>query len=131
MEDFMKICVICKNHIEEKDLEYVTYFFCEKHSQYEADMYLEIHYSKSFLDSVTGSINPDYYKQGGLQPYEYLKMKLTSEQYEGWLLGDAMVYLSRYNHKHKGEEQLKDLKKAKWFLEKLIEAREKQREEKP
>lgn len=59
-------------------------------------------------------INPNYYKIGGIQPYEYLKMKLTPEQYEGWLLGDAMVYLSRYGYKHNSEsERLEDLKKAR------------------
>lgn len=70
-------------------------------------------------------INPDYYKQGGMEPYEYLKMKLTPDQYEGWLLGDLIVYLSSYNFKHDSLGQIEDIKKASWYLEKLIEFREK------
>lgn len=68
------------------------------------------------------SINPDYYKIGGIQPYEYLKMKLTQEQYNGWLLADCIVYLSRFNYKHDKSERIKDLEKARWFLDKLIES---------
>ncbi|HNC11756.1 MAG TPA: DUF3310 domain-containing protein [Cyclobacteriaceae bacterium] len=70
-------------------------------------------------------INPAYYKQGGLEPYQYLKMKLTPEQYEGWLLGDLIVYLSRYNFKHDALGQIEDIEKASWYLNKLIEFRKK------
>lgn len=63
------------------------------------------------------SINPNHYVFGGIETIEYLKAKLTPEEYRGFLKGNVLKYVSREAEKN-GEE---DLKKAKWYLNKLIE----------
>ena len=68
--------------------------------------------------------NPDHYKHGGIETIEYMKAKLTKEQFEGYLLGNVLKYVSRYRHK----DGVKDLKKAKWYLERLIEEKEEKHE---
>lgn len=71
-------------------------------------------------------INPDYYKVGGIEQIEYNRSRMTREQFEGWLLGDLMNYIGRYNHKFTGAEQVVDLKKAQWYLIELIKLKEAQ-----
>lgn len=71
-------------------------------------------------------INPDYYKVGGIEQIEYNRSRMTAEQFEGWLLGDLMNYIGRYNHKFTGLEQIVDLKKAQWYLIELIKLKEAQ-----
>ena len=61
--------------------------------------------------------HPNHYAAGGIEPIEYMKYKMTPEQFEGFLLGNIIKYTSRYQHKN----GLEDLKKARWYLDKLIE----------
>lgn len=63
------------------------------------------------------SINPNHYVFGGIETIEYLKAKLTPEEYRGFLKGNVLKYVSREAEKN----GLEDLKKAKWYLDKLIE----------
>lgn len=61
-------------------------------------------------------IKPNHYKEGGMEPIEYMRMKMTKEQLEGFCLGNVLKYVSRYQHKN----GIEDLKKAHWYLEELI-----------
>jgi hypothetical protein len=63
-------------------------------------------------------INPDHYKVGGIETIDYMKAKSTKEEFRGHLRLTALKYLSRYGHK---DNQLQELEKAKWYLDKLIE----------
>jgi len=63
------------------------------------------------------NINPDHYKFGGIETFDYLKAKLSPTQLAGFCKGNIIKYVSRADHKNKVE----DLKKAKWYLDKLIE----------
>lgn len=66
--------------------------------------------------------HPEHY--GGDTPYECVKVLrawLTPEQYEGFLRGNALKYLCRVGKK---DESRQELKKAKWYVEKLIETEE-------
>lgn len=67
--------------------------------------------------SEKDSINPNHYIFGGIETIEYLKAKLTPEEYRGFLKGNVLKYVSREAEKN----GLEDLKKAKWYLDKLIE----------
>lgn len=67
------------------------------------------------------NINPDHYKVGGIETWDYLKAKLSPTQLAGFALGNCLKYISRSNHKGKVE----DLRKAKWYLDKIIEELEK------
>ena len=67
--------------------------------------------------SENDSINPNHYVFGGIETIEYLKAKLTPEEYRGFLKGNVLKYVSREAEKN----GLEDLKKDKWYLDKLIE----------
>ena len=60
--------------------------------------------------------NPEHYKVGGIETFDYLKEKLSPSQLAGFCKGNIIKYVSRADHKNKVE----DLKKAKWYLDKLI-----------
>jgi len=59
---------------------------------------------------------PLHYNQGHIEAVEYIKQQLGSEvwaYYEGNVL--------KYIHRHRYKNGVEDLKKAKWYLDKLIE----------
>jgi hypothetical protein len=58
-----------------------------------------------------------YIETGGVECIEAIEAQLTTEEYEGYLRGNCVKYLWRW--KNKGGVQ--DLKKCKWYLERLIE----------
>lgn len=60
---------------------------------------------------------PTHYTFGGIETIDYLKAKMSSEMYEGFLLGNVLKYTSRYREKN-GRQ---DLEKARWYLNKLLE----------
>lgn len=62
------------------------------------------------------NINPNHYKVGGIETFEYLKAKLTKEELIGFCKGNIIKYISRSNHKENTEE---DLSKAKWYMDQL------------
>ena len=68
---------------------------------------------------MTDAINPDHYKVGGIEAIDYVKAKLSPEEYRGYLRGNALKYLSRAGHK---DDTTQDYKKAQWFIERLISA---------
>ena len=57
--------------------------------------------------------HPPHYNQGGIETFDYINSNKL-----GFAAGNAIKYLSRY--KVKGTP-LKDLLKAQWYLNKLIE----------
>lgn len=68
-------------------------------------------------------INPDHYMTGGIETIDFIKAKLTKEQFRGYLAGNVIKYLSRFEHKA-GEE---DLQKAQWYLNRMLVSRERKR----
>ena len=63
-------------------------------------------------------INPSHYKKGGIEAIDYMKAKSTSEEFKGHLRLTALKYLSRYGQK---DNELQELEKAKWYLDRLIQ----------
>lgn len=62
--------------------------------------------------------HPAHY--GGDTLYETIKVLrawLTTEQYQGFLIGNAVKYQSRYRSKG----GIEDIKKAAWYLNKYLE----------
>ena len=59
----------------------------------------------------TDNINPNHYKQGNIETFEYIL-----DQKMNYLEGNVVKYISRYKKKN----GLEDLHKAKWYLERLI-----------
>ena len=67
-------------------------------------------------DSVN---NPKHYKGNkGIETIDFIENVLTREEFIGYLRGNIIKYQSRANLKGRKEE---DLKKAKWYSDKLVE----------
>jgi len=60
--------------------------------------------------------HPDHYNQNSLETLDVIKGTMSSEQFEGFLVGNILKYISRYKFKNGAE----DLKKARFYLDKLI-----------
>ena len=67
------------------------------------------------LDMVN---SPPHYNQAGIECIDAIQAA-TDEGYEYYLQGNIIKYLWRYRYKNGVE----DLKKAQWYLNKLIEER--------
>jgi hypothetical protein len=62
------------------------------------------------------SVNhPSHYNQGQIEVIDYIEDIGMGEDF---CAGNAIKYLSRYKYK---EKPLEDLKKAKWYVERLIQ----------
>lgn len=61
--------------------------------------------------------NPQHYTNGKYQTIDIIKDKLSNEQYRGYLIGNILKYMTRFQYKN----GIEDLKKAKQYLEWLIE----------
>jgi hypothetical protein len=61
--------------------------------------------------------NQQHYTAQAVQPIEYMEITMTPEQYEGYLLGNVIKYVSRYRHKN----GLEDLRKAKVYMGWLVD----------
>lgn len=62
--------------------------------------------------------SPKHYADafGGIQCIEAIEASMSSEEFKGFLKGNVQKYVWRYAQKNGAE----DLKKAKWYLERLI-----------
>ena len=67
--------------------------------------------------------SPAHYTVGGIETIDYLRAKLSPEEFAGYCRGNVLKYLSRAPHKNGTE----DLKKARWYLDRLIDLREGER----
>lgn len=76
-------------------------------------------------DAVVDVVNnPPHYKTGGVEAIEGIEASMAPEAYAGYLKGNILKYMWRYERKGK---PIEDLKKARWYLDRLIAAREKMR----
>jgi len=65
----------------------------------------------------TDNVNhPAHYTQGGIECIEALKASMTHEEFWGYLKGCTVKYLWRYKLKGGAE----DLRKGRWYLDRLI-----------
>ena len=62
--------------------------------------------------------NPDHYNTGNIECIDAIEESMSSVAFKGYLKGNCMKYLWRYDYKGK---QVEDLKKAGWYLQKLTE----------
>ena len=61
--------------------------------------------------------NPKHYDLGnGVQTIDFIKASLTPDQWEGYLKGSVLKYMSRAGKK---SVSTRDYEKAAWYLEKL------------
>ena len=62
--------------------------------------------------------NPEHYTQGDIECIDAIKASMSHEAFLGFLKGNIMKYICRYERKQK---PLEDLKKAGWYRQKLEE----------
>ena len=65
--------------------------------------------------------SPVHYNTGSVECIEAIKASMSDTEFKGYLKGNAMKYLWRYDYKGKPVE---DLKKAQWYLARLTEEAE-------
>ena len=65
--------------------------------------------------------HPAHYTQGGIECIEAIEASMSKEAFAGYLKGNMLKYVWRYQHKGGVE----DLRKAQWYLNRLIEEVEK------
>jgi hypothetical protein len=62
--------------------------------------------------------NPDHYNTGNIECIEAIEESMSSVAFKGYLKGNCIKYLWRYDYKGK---QVEDLEKAGWYLNKLTD----------
>ena len=75
--------------------------------------------STQSLDTATEDVvnSPSHYNTKGVECIEAIEASMTGSEFQGYLKGNVMKYMWRYTYKGKPVE---DLKKAEWYLKKLI-----------
>ena len=64
--------------------------------------------------------NPPHYNKPGIECIQAIRAALTDEEFKGYCKGNVLKYTWRENYKN----QIEDLKKAEWYVSKLIESME-------
>jgi hypothetical protein len=62
--------------------------------------------------------HPPHYKVGGIEVIDFIKAKLTPEEFRGYLKGNVLKYTSRAGHK---DDVTQDIGKLVWYANKLQE----------
>jgi len=75
--------------------------------------------SEKTLNNVGDSVNyPTHYTNGDIECIDAIQATMSSEEFKGYLKGNVLKYIWRYRDKNNPSE---DLKKAEWYLHKLID----------
>lgn len=65
---------------------------------------------------------PQHYASQSIEPIEYMRVAMTSEEFIGYCCGNIIKYCSRWRKKN----GIEDLEKARQYLDWMIEAAEKE-----
>jgi hypothetical protein len=63
-------------------------------------------------------MRPDHYNNGAIEAIEAIKASMPENEFRGYLKGNALKYLWRYDYKGK---PIEDLRKCKWYLDRLLQ----------
>lgn len=84
-------------------------------------------FTEKFKDELTAikekedKVNhPSHYTFGSIEVIDYIRDKMTPDEFQGYCMGNILKYISRHKHKNGVE----DLKKARVYLDWLIESEE-------
>ena len=93
-------------------------------AQEEKEMSKEELESQIFYEEEEDAVNnPSHYNTGNIECIDAIEDSMSPAAFKGYLKGNCMKYLWRYDYKGKPVE---DLKKASWYLSRLIEMVEQQ-----
>jgi len=88
-----------------------------KELQPDEDKLIEEYYTNELQNTKDDMVNsPPHYNKAGIECIDAIRAA-TGDGYEYYLQGNIIKYLWRYRYKNGTE----DLKKAQWYLDKLIE----------
>ena len=94
---------------------------------YEKDANIDRNYAVLFGDSPVEDNDPvnrpKHYTAGGIECLDAIAASMTPIEYVGFLKGQVLKYIWRYRLKGKPAE---DLKKARFYLDRLIQITEKE-----
>lgn len=85
--------------------------------------------TKFFGEIDTASVSsddvnhPKHYTNGDIECIDAIESSMSSDSFAGYLKGNVLKYLWRYQLK---KNPVEDLEKAKWYLEKLIDITKRQ-----
>lgn len=65
-------------------------------------------------------VGGDHYLAMKVQPWDAMRAWMTPEQYQGFLLGNVIKYVARFNAQATGKGGREDLRKAAHYLEQLL-----------
>lgn len=60
--------------------------------------------------------HPAHYNAGKIETFDYITDNLSDNEFRGYIKGNILKYISRERHKN----GIEDLKKAQWYLNRLI-----------
>lgn len=60
--------------------------------------------------------HPGHYCKGGIECIDAIRASMSAEAFRGFLKGNIMKYVFRYEVKN----GIEDLKKAQWYLNRLV-----------
>ena len=63
--------------------------------------------------------SPNHYTNGSIECIQGIQASMSEEAFAGYLKGNCLKYLWRYETKHP-DDPLQDLQKAQWYLAKLL-----------
>ena len=67
---------------------------------------------------MSDNINrPPHYNRGDIETIDMIKNSMSLSDFEGYLQGNVIKYISRYRYKGTA---LEDLQKAQWYINRLI-----------
>ncbi len=110
--------------LEERSLNNASPIYLIPYSLYNDEWFSSARFetiekTEEFEDIVN---HPNHYKGNkGIETIDFIENVLTREEFIGYLRGNVIKYQSRANLKGRKEE---DLKKAKWYSDKLVEVLE-------
>ena len=90
--------------------------FCRLQSSFNDSKHMSSDIECRFKGEPQKEEQPERYKHGDIECIDAIESALTPEEFEGFCKGNIIKYVWRENHKG-GKE---DLKKAVWYLERLI-----------
>ena len=75
------------------------------------------------LGKTTDPVNhPPHYTTGGIETLDVIRAKMSSDRFQGYLMGNVLKYLLRCEYK---EKRIEDIKKAQFYLNVLVEEMDK------
>jgi hypothetical protein len=70
-------------------------------------------------------VNPEHYRTGDIECIAAIEAAMSPEEFAGYLRGNIIKYIWRYEKKHRNNYRLalRDLEKAQWYLHRLTSFR--------